>query len=169
MVSSLLKDSRNFLVFARNASRKGEDDLVLTYSRAVFFSTWSAMEGWINYIAFSFAETDSLLTMYEISFLKEKKIEIDDNGMIRVSNQDEYQSTLTKLLFLFQRFGGNFNLKSEEPNLWREIKEIEQIRHAIVHPKTRDEEISINLSDAERCYAIINKTIDLLKVRIYGK
>ena len=34
-----------------------------------------------------------------------------------------------------------------KPILWREIKDVEQVRHALIHPKTREEEMSITLSE----------------------
>ena len=111
LISSLLDDGKKFLVLARDAAKKRQDALALSYSRAVFLSSWSAMEGWVNYIAYSFAQTDPSLGQYEISFLKEKKIEIDQNGIIRISKQDEYRPTLTKLVFILRRFGNNFDLR----------------------------------------------------------
>ena len=169
LVSSLLSDTKTFLLLARDASRKGQDDLALSYSRAVFFTAWSAMEGWVNYIAYSFAEADHSLTEYEISFLKEKKIEVDEDGIIRITNQDEYRPTLTKLVFILRRFGDNFDLKHSLPDLWRQLKEIERIRHSIVHPKTRDEELYLSLEDAEKCLDVVVKIVNLLKERIYDR
>jgi len=127
------------------------------------------MEGWVNYIAHSFAEADHSLTKYEISFLKEKKIEVNGDGIIRITNQDEYRSTLTKLVFVFRRFGDNFDMKHNLPDLWRRLKEIEQIRHSIVHPKTRNEELLLSLEDAEKCFNVVVELVNLLKERIYDR
>lgn len=169
LVSSLLDDSKTFLLLARHASRKRQDALVLSYSRAIFFSAWSAMEGWVNYIAHSFAEADTSLTKYELSFLKEKKIDVDEDGIIRITNQDEYRPTLTKLVFIFRRFGNDFDLKHSLPDLWRQLKEIERIRHSIVHPKTRDEELYLSLEDAEKCLNVVVQVSNLLKEKIYDR
>jgi hypothetical protein len=125
------------------------------------------MEGWINYIAHSFASTDGSLSQYEISFLTEKKIEVDENGKILITNQDEYRSTLKKLLFIFRRFGKDFDLKHSEPDLWRRLREIEKTRHLIVHPKDREQEIQISLREAEKCYETVSRTVDLLKEKIF--
>lgn len=169
LISSLLGDSKKFLLLARDASKKKQDTLTLSYSRAVFFSAWSAMEGWINYIAYSFAQTDHSLSEYEVSFLKEKKIEIDENGIIRITKQDEYHPTLTKLVFILRRFGNNFDLRNTMPDLWHDLKEIEKIRHSIVHPKTREQEVCISLKDAEKCFDAVVKMVNLLKEKIYEK
>jgi len=169
LVSSLLSDSKTFLFLARDASRKDQNVLVFTYSRAVFFSAWSALEGWINYIAHSFADAASSLSEYEISFLKEKKIMVDEDGILRITEQDEYRPTLTKLVFILRKFGDNFDLKHSLPDLWRRLKEIEKIRHSIVHPKTRDEELNIELDDAANCYTTVIELVDLLKEQIYER
>jgi len=148
LVVSLLNDSKKYLSFARDEFRKGNDLLAFTYCRAVFLSSWSAMEGWINYIAHSFAQTDSSLTKYEISFLREKKITVDENGLVQITNQDEYRPTLTKLVFVLRRFGTSCDLKQNLPDLWRRLKVAEQTRHSIAHPKTRDQELKLGLQDA---------------------
>jgi len=169
LVSSLLEDGKTFLLLARDASRKGHDSLALSYCRAVFFSAWSALEGWINYIAKSFAETDHSLSMYEIAFLKEKRLEVTEDGIVRLTNQDEYRSTLTKLVFILRKFGGDFDLKHSQPDLWRELKEIEQMRHGIMHPKTREQEIRLNIKDAEKCFNVTVKLVNLLRDRIFER
>jgi len=163
LVSSLLDDSKKFLFLAKDAARRGENELTNSYCRAVFFCAWSALEGWINYIAYSFAENDSSLTEYEVSFLKEKKIEVDDNGTVKITNQNEYRRTLTKLVFILRRFGKEFDLKKSLPGLWAELKRIEKIRHTIVHPRTREEEAHLSLGEAEKCYKLVVKIVDLLK------
>lgn len=169
LITSLLDDSRKFLVLARDASKKEQEPLALSYSRAVFFSAWSAMEGWINYISYSFAKADRSLNQYEVAFLVEKKIEVDESGMIRIRKQDEYHPTLTKLVFILHKFGNNFDIKKELPSLWHELKEAERVRHSIVHPRTREQEVCISLKDAEECFAVVTKTVNLLKREIYGK
>lgn len=168
LISSLLDDSKKFLIFARECSRKKENSLMLSYCRAVFFSAWSAMEGWINYISNSFAKTDHSLNEYEISFLIEKKIEVDEKGLIKIVKQDEYHPTLKKLVFIFRRFGNNFDVKSLQPDLWKNLKEIEATRHSIVHPKDREHDIQISLKEAEKCYDTVLATVDLLKEKIYN-
>ena len=168
LVTSLLSDSKAFLFLARDAARNGQNDLALSYSRAIFFSSWSAMEGWVNYIAYSFARTDNTLSKYEVAFLREKKIEMDKNAIIRITNQDDYKPTLKKLLFVLQRFG-DYNLKQNQPSLWNDLKDMERIRHSIVHPKTRDEELNLRLEDAEKCHKTTLQIIDVLKDKIFGK
>jgi len=168
LVTSLLSDSKAFLFLARDADRNGQNDLALSYSRAIFFSSWSAMEGWVNYIAYSFARTDNTLSKYENAFLREKKIEMDKNAIIRITNQDDYKPTLKKLLFVLRRFG-DYNLKQNQPDLWNDLMDMERIRHSIIHPKTRDEEMNMTLNDAEKCRKVILRIIDLLKEKIFGK
>jgi len=167
LVSSLLDDSAKFLTFARQCSRKKENALMLSYCRAVFFSAWSALEGWINYISTSFAKTDHTLSQYEISFLIEKRIEVDEKGLINITKQDDYHPALKKLVFIFRRFGKNFDLKYSRPELWRDLKEIEATRHSIVHPKDREQSMKVSLEEAEKCHKTVLTTINLLKEKIY--
>lgn len=169
LVSSLLDDSAKFLAFARQCSGKKENALMLSYCRAVFFSAWSALEGWINYTSTSFARTDPTLNQYEISFLTEKRIEVDDRGLINVTKQNEYHPALKKLLFVFRRFGDNFDLKCLKPELWSDLKGIEATRHSIVHPKDREQDTRVSLKEAEKCYETISATINLLREKIYDQ
>jgi hypothetical protein len=167
LVTSLLTDSKSFQFLARDASRKGQNELALSYSRAIFFCSWSAMEGWVNYIAYSFAKTDNTLTKYEKAFLIEKKIEVDNNGDVRITNQDDYKPTMKKLIFVMKKYG-NYNLKTGQPTVWSDLKNMERKRHSIVHPKTRNEEFNLELTDAEKCCETILQVINLLKEKVYG-
>jgi hypothetical protein len=168
LISSLLEDSKKYLILARDCERKQQKEFMLSYCRAVFFGSWSALEGWINYIAYSFVNTDHSLNQYEIALLTEKRIEVDDDGKIQITKQDEYRSTLKKLLFVFRRFGNDFDLKHNQADLWRRLREIEHIRNLIVHPKDTEHDIPISLKEAEKCYDTVQTTIDLLKEKIYG-
>ena len=169
LVSALLDDSEKFLAFARQCSRKKENALMLSYCRAVFFGAWSALEGWINYVGTSFARTDRTLSQYEVSFLTEKRIEIDDRGLISITKQDDYHPALKKLLFIFRRFGRDFDFKHSKPDLWRELKEIEAIRHSVVHPRSREQGTKVSLEEAEKCYETVLTTINLLKEKIFDQ
>jgi hypothetical protein len=167
LVSSLLDDGRKFAYFAREASRDKNEALMNTYCRAVVFSVWSALEGWINYISSSFAEIDTTLSQYEIAFLKERKIQVNEDGLIEISNQDDYKPTTTRLLFILQKYGGRYDLKHENPDLWRRLREAEKTRHSLVHPKRVDEDMSLDLKNAEEFLETINEVIQMLRRKIY--
>ena len=168
LVTTLLEDSNKSLIFARDELQKGNESLSSYYIRSVFFISWSALEGWINYASHSFASTDRTLTEFEVAFLKEKRIEIDDDGLLKITNQDAYEPTLKKLLYILQKFGNGFDLRHSMPDLWRELKEVESKRHALVHPKNREIEIQLDIADAEKCFNTIRNTIEIVKTKIYG-
>ena len=164
----MLEDSEKSLMYARNEMQGGDEGLALYYCRMVFFAAWSALEGWINYTGESFASTDGTLSEYEIAFLKEKRIQIGDSGTVEVTNTDAYESTLRKLVFICRRFGQRVNFKESQPDLWRELKNVEKIRHAIVHPKNRDTDLDLGVDAAEKCNKVIRDTIQVLQRSIYG-
>lgn len=169
LVSSLLNDSLIFVQYAKQAERNGEFNIIDSYVRASILLSWSALEGWINYVAYSFAQTDPSLSKYEIAFLLEKKILINKNGLVEQTNQDEYKPTLTKLLFLLQRFGGDYDLKHSDNDVWRKLKVIESIRHSIVHPKSQEEELEVDIPLVEMSTQAIQEVIQIIKDKIYNK
>lgn len=165
-VVDLLDDANNFLFYANDASRQKDEKQKLMYSRAVIIASYSAFEGWINYLASSFADHNAHveITQYEKAFLLEKKIEINDNGDIQITRQDKYENTCKKLQFILKRFG-NYDIKRDNPQLWSDLKNIEEIRNLLVHPKkTKDKKI--DLKDAEFCLKTITKVIEILKQKI---
>ena len=60
------------------------------------------------------------------------------------------------------------NFKQSQPDLWGEIKNVEKIRHAIVHPKNRDTDLDLGVDAAEKCNKVIRDTIQVLQRSIYG-
>ena len=126
------------------------------------------MEGWINYVAYSFAKADQTLNPFEVAFLLEQRIEVDENGEIKLLKHPEFHSTLTKLLFIMKKFGNNFDFKHSEDDLWRNLMEIQKTRHSIVHPKDREQDFTLTLRNTEKCYETIVKTVELLKDKIFG-
>jgi hypothetical protein len=167
LVTSLLEDSKSFLLLARNEERAGNDRMKLTYSRAVFLTAFSALEGWVNYISVSFAYLNNLqISEFERAFLQEKRIEIDDAGDVKITNQDNFQKTSKKMVFILKKFG-NYDILKEKQKLWSDFKELERIRNALVHPKKREEEVIVSLRDAERCFEVIDNLVNTLKDKIY--
>jgi len=167
-VTDLLDDSKNFLFYAKKEEREGQQKHKLMYARAVIVTSYSALEGWINYISLSFIEqkNSSLLNSCEKAFLMEKKIEIDNQGNFQITKQDKYENTTKKLQFILNKFG-NYDIKSNDPQLWSDFKKFEKIRNSLVHPKHNSNDNQITLNDAEFCFNTITKIIQTLKDRIY--
>jgi hypothetical protein len=163
-----LNDSKKFLFLAKNEERQKNEKMQQMYSRAVIITSYCALEGFLNYIALSFSKTKSSdLSDFEKAFLLEKKIEINEKGRVILSNQDKYESTTKKLIFIFNKFG-NYDIKKNNPKFWDDFKNCEKLRNALVHPKKRDELYLINLKEAESTYKTISLLIDLLKTRIFS-
>jgi hypothetical protein len=165
-VIDLIDDANNFLFYANDAERQCDEKQKLMYSRAVIVTSYSAFEGWINYISSSYAAHDNtiVISQFEKSFLLEKKIEVNNNGEIQITNQDKYENTCKKLQFILKRFG-NYDLKKSDPCLWADLKKIERIRNLLVHPKKSTDK-KIDLDDAKFCLKTITKVIEILKEKI---
>jgi len=166
LLSDLIDDGNRFLNLARESQRKGEDYLLNSYCRAVFFSSWSALEGWIKYVSMSFIDVYPDLSLYEKAFLLEKRLEINENGDILITNSDSYKPALLKLQYIFKKFG-SYDFKHEEDDLWMKLNEIQKKRNELVHPKTREKDLVINYDSAENCYKNINKVIEIIKNKIF--
>lgn len=169
LVTSLLNDSKNFIQYAKQAERNNELNIIGSFLRASILTSWSALEGWVNYICYSFTTTDRSLSDFEIAFLTEKKIVVNKNGLLEITNQDEYRPTLTKLLFILQRFGNSYDLKHDEDDLWRQLKELESFRHSIIHPKSREADIDMDIDYVEKCFDLITKVIHIVKEKIFDR
>jgi len=166
LLTNLLSDGERFLNLARNCDREGLEELKLSYCRAVFFTSWSALEGWIKYISYSFMNIQSDISLFEKAFLMEKRIEINENGEIEIQQSDIFYPTLKKIQYIFLKIG-QYDLKHENSDLWRRLYEIQRKRNEIVHPNTREEDLVINYDYAAICYNTIKETINLLIEKIY--
>lgn len=165
LITSLLADGKNALIFARSTSGKSKQ-LRSFYCRSVFFHSWSALEGWINYVCDSFADTDKSLSQFEIAFLRELGIQISEDGIVTLTNHDAFVPTLKKLAFVLRRFGRGYDIKSNAPAVWRELLRAQRIRHSLAHPK-RVREIEPTLAEAESCYEAVLKTTEIIKSTIF--
>ncbi len=163
----LLKDATYFNDRIKSAAGK---DVVTErrYCRALIFASWSALEGWVNYVCSDFAKLpEPKLSAYERAFLMEKRISITEDGEVHISNQDSYQKTLAKLCYVLKKFGGYSFPKDSD--LWRQLKEAQRIRHCLVHPKMGAPDIRIDARAARLFLDVTKQTILLLASKIYGK
>jgi hypothetical protein len=169
IVKQLLKDAEIFTGYARDAKKEGSIEIEGMYSRAAIFASWSALEGWVNYVCSDFSKLDNdKINLWEQAFLSEKRVEISEEGTFLISSQDNFQPTSTKLCFLFTRFGG-YSFRKNRENLWSDLKKIEDIRNSIVHPSSGKKEILVNCKIAEEALNVTKQTVELLKDKIYHK
>lgn len=169
IVKDLLKDSEMFVELAKSAKREENVKLEKSYSRAAIFASWSALEGWVNYVCSDFSKLSrDKITLWEQAFLKERRVEIDKDGTFRISSQTDFRPTHVKLCVLFNRFG-EYSVRKNDPKLWGDFKEIENLRNLLVHPSSEKKEPLVNAETAEKALSVTKALALLLKDKIYHK
>lgn len=167
LTKDLLKDAAYFYSKLKEASGK-DAATEARYCRALIFTTWSALEGWINCVCSDFATLpERKLSKYERAFLMEKRIDIDEDGHLGISRQDSYQKIQTKLCYILRKFG-NYSIPKDS-NLWRQLKEVQRIRHSLVHPKISGVNFKMDDPTAKLFLDVTRQTILLLSSKIYRK
>ena len=165
-IKTFIKDSK---FFSKEAQRTSEQESKLRFIKASIITIWTALEGWLNCIAYHLGTflSRQQIELHEKAFLLEKKLELK-NGEWKLSNADDFQRVEDKILFLLTRFGPHkFNKNSK---LWSDFQKVKKIRNGLVHPKTG----RLDIKDLTVDYAnlSIKTVIDILKIlnrKIYGK
>jgi len=163
LIFSLFEDSKYYLNKAK--INNTEDGLTVRYARASVIVSWAAFEGWINKTCDDFAETSQSLSISEVGFLKEKKVEMK-NGEFVVSNGDKYETTENKLEFLLRKFT---NYKIDKSKIyWQNYKLSKNLRDSIMHPK-KSKTSMIDIQSAETNLNTLKYFIEILSKKLYGK
>jgi hypothetical protein len=106
--------------------------------------------------------------LWERAFLREKRVEIDNDEAFRISTQTDFQPTSVKLCFLLLRFG-DYSLRKTDLKLWGDFKEIEKTRNLLVHPSFEKQEPRVNSEVAEKALRVTKAVTMVLKDKIYNK
>ena len=134
MFEQYLKDAFYFFSEAENKANKA------SYYRASIFHLASAVEAYVNYIAYSFDQGNFLETKTEINFLNDR-LEYVDAKTGTTEIQKKYNSVDDKLKYLVNRFTKG-NAKLVEEACWSGYKNFKKFRDELVHPKEGTPEIT---------------------------
>lgn len=132
MFESYLFDSHKFLELAENAS---DIDSSKRFFRASIFHSAGAIEAYINYLGFSFSDSD--LPPIENAFLNDK-ILIFDKGELKERN--EYHRTDEKLRVIMKRFHPRFDYQSSD---WSSLMAFKKFRDSLLHPRISEDDIDV--------------------------
>lgn len=160
-VKSLFKESGEFI-----AKAEQERDVLykeMFIKSAIAFS-WFGLEGIVNFIISDF-EGNKKLELHERAFLEEKSVSFK-NGIFSLGG-NRYYSTTDKILFALKRFG-NYEI-DRKGSQWSNLCSLEQLRHAIVHPKTSRSSSGLNLKNAKKGLITAKNIVKLLYKKIYKK
>lgn len=127
MFEQYLKDASYFYSAAENKENKA------SYYRASIFHLASAVEAYVNFLAYSFDHGDILKSATEINYLNDRTEYVDSiKGSTR--KKKKFNSIDEKLKFLVNRFTkGNSKLVNQ--TCWAGYKEFKLFRDELVHPK----------------------------------
>ena len=130
---------------------------------AIIINAWSALEGYINFIA-SIAKFAGELESYEKSLLEEVDWKLNDKG--KFEKQIAYHSTTKKFLFLLTRFSSVNIAEFKKGSLWREVRIAEEKRNHLIHPKETIEEDGFSFKTAEATEKTARLAISLLEKKV---
>ncbi|MBI4085724.1 MAG: hypothetical protein HY433_00545 [Candidatus Liptonbacteria bacterium] len=130
---------------------------------AVISNAWSALEGYINFIA-SLAKFARKLESHEMAFLEEMDWKLNDKG--KFEKQTAYQSTTKKFLFLLERFSSVKIVKFNKSRIWNDMKVSEKIRNGLIHPKETIVFKDFNLETAEMTHKTAKLAILFLEKKV---
>ncbi len=120
--------------------------------------SWIALETFINSVSETFSK-GTRLKNNEISFLNEKELKVNDDGVfeeVRIK-----PSTTKKILFLMHNFTKKDTKEFKQEILWNKIKAFEELRDKIVHNKNKHQ-FTITQKKAIECRDIAKESITYL-------
>jgi hypothetical protein len=133
MFEEYLQDSNEFLLKAEGALKASKEREARRYYRASVFYSAGAIEAFVNYIADSFAQAESL-TAHETAFLNDKRLVFSiDRGL---NERTEYHSIDDKLRLLLNKFVPGFDFSS---GLWSNFMQFKNFRDLLVHPRQAED------------------------------
>lgn len=137
MFEEYLQDSNEFLSIAEKAFKASNEREARRYYRASVFYSAGAIEAFVNYIADSFAQAESLIA-HETAFLNDKRLFFSiDRGL---TERTEYHSIDDKLRLLLNKFVPGFDFNS---GMWSSFMQFKNFRDLLVHPRQADDKTEI--------------------------
>jgi len=138
MFEEYLQDAYEFFLLAQKASEESDARTARRYYRASVFYAAGAIEAFMNYVADSFAEAETL-TSQEVAFLNDKKFVCSpEKG--KFIEKTEYNRLEDKLKFLIRRFSPDFDFQCKS---WSRLMEFKGFRDSLVHPRQNEDNLDI--------------------------
>ena len=155
MFEEYLQDSNEFLSIAEEAFKASNEREARRYYRASVFYSAGAIEAFVNYIADSFAQAESL-TAHETAFLNDKRLIFSiDRGL---NERTEYHSIDDKLRLLLNKFVPDFDFSS---GIWSSFMQFKNFRDLLVHPRQADDKTKI-IEYQKKVQAGLSSIIELM-------
>ena len=148
-----LNASNYFLDFPQN-NKLNTDENEYNYLSSVLLS-WITLETFVNTISETFS-IGTRLKSHEKSFLNEKELRVNDEGVFEEINIRP--STTKKILFLISYFTRVDIKRFKQKQIWRNLKSFEDLRNKIIHYKEKNN-ITITIKKAKECRDITKETI----------
>ena len=155
MFEEYLQDSNGWLVIAEEAFKASNERGARRYYRASVFYSAGAIEAFVNYIADSFAQAESLAA-HETAFLNDKRLIFSiDRGL---NERTEYHSIDDKLRLLLNKFVPDFDFSSD---MWSSFMQFKNFRDLLVHPRQADDKTEI-IEYQKKVQAGLSSIIELM-------
>lgn len=138
MFEEYLYDADYFL--ERAIESKDNDELSKRYFRASIFSSFGAIEAYINFIGITL-ELAKSLQPYEIALLTDKRFEFNAKEFV-LTEKSDFRRLEDKLKFIIHKFLPNFDYGNEK--CWSSLKIYKTIRDELTHPRNDEDERSFD-------------------------
>lgn len=165
MFEDYLQDAYEFQRIACQCTEDGDAKLARRYFRASVFCIAGSIEGFVNYIADSFAKAKSI-PEHEICFLNDRALIF--SAAKGVHERSEYHRLDEKIRVLMKRFQANFDFNSKS---WVKFMEFKDLRDTLVHPRDFEDErplVDYSKRVSESLAAVID-VMNVLSKSIFGK
>jgi hypothetical protein len=143
MFEEYLNDADYF--FNQAKASKSDEALAKRFFRASIFSSFSAIEAYINFIGVTF-EIGKVFKPFEIALLTDKKFEFNGKEF-ELTEKLEFKRLEDKLKFILNKFIPEFNFEKEK--CWSSFKEFKKLRDELTHPKKEEDELTITQYDVK--------------------
>lgn len=158
-----LKSANHFLNDPSYSKMKLEEKEYVHFAGTIM--AWICLESYINAISESLSR-GTRLKPHEKAFLLETELRVNDEG-----NFHEVKirpSTTKKILFIIHHFTKILVKDFKKMQLWRDLKNFEDIRNKILHHKDTGD-IKISLDKAQEYRNIAEETISFLNSKLFRK
>jgi hypothetical protein len=155
-----LSSSNYFLDFPQD-KRLNSEEREYCYLSSVLLS-WIALETFINTISEDLS-IGSRLKQHEKSFLNEKELKVNDEGIFNEINIRP--STTKKILFLIHNFTRLDVKNFKQQKIWKDVRNLEELRNKIIHYKEKSN-IVITVSKAKECLNLVNEVIKFISKKL---
>ena len=150
-------DACNYFIINSNYDQLDKKEKEYCHFASVMYS-WISLESYINAISASLSN-GTRIKEHQKAFLQELELRVDDGGSFH--KVKIRPSTTKKIMFILKNFSNVDTKKFKQKQLWRKLKNFEDLRNKIIHHK-EIEDITIRLKKAKDCRDLVKETISYL-------